>query len=115
MDIRERQIDGVTLLELGGRFTAVDAPGRLRDAVKGAVKGGAQRLVLDLSKVNYMDSTRLGELISAHVTISSQGGRLVLAATPPRIKDLLGLAGLDGIFERHDTVEAAIRSLSAPR
>jgi anti-sigma B factor antagonist len=115
MDIRERQIDDVTLLELDGRFTAVDAPGRLRDAVASSVKGGAQQIVLDLSKVNYIDSTRLGELISAHVSISRQGGRLVLAATPPRIAELLGLAGLDGIFERHDTVDAALRSLSAPR
>jgi anti-sigma B factor antagonist len=115
MDIRERQIDGVTLLELGGRFTAADEPGRLRDAVALAVKQGARQVVLDLSSVHYIDSTRLGELITAHISLSRQGGRLVLAATPPRILELLDLAGLDGIFERHDSVAVAIQSLGTPR
>lgn len=116
MDIRERNIDGVTILVLGGRFTASDEPGRLKNAVADAVQRGARRLLLDLSAVQYIDSTRLGELIAAHVTLSRQGGRLTLAATPPRIVELLDIAGLDGIFERHDTVDQAIQAVrgSAP-
>jgi anti-sigma B factor antagonist len=108
MDIRERNVDGVTILELGGRFTASDQPGQLKDAVADAVRRGTRRLLLDLSGVQYIDSTRLGELIAAHVTLSRQGGRLTLAATPARIVELLDIAGLDGIFERHDTVDQAI-------
>jgi anti-anti-sigma regulatory factor len=58
-----------------------------------------------------MDSTRLGELIAAHITVSRVGGRLTLAATPPRVVELLTLAGLGGIFGRFDSVEDAAASL----
>jgi anti-sigma B factor antagonist len=115
MDIRRREVEGVTLLELGGRFTAADEPGRLKDAVAEAVKNGARQVVLDLSSVHYIDSTRLGELISAHITLSRHGGRLVLASTPTRIAELLALAGLDGIFERHATVAGAVGALTPLR
>jgi anti-sigma B factor antagonist len=68
-------------------------------------------VLLDLAGVRYIDSTRLGELIAAHVTVSRQGGRLKLVATPERIRELLVMAGLDGIFERFDTVEDAQKTV----
>ena len=109
MEIRERQTSGATVLELGGRFTVNDEPGKLKDAVVDAVARGARQPLLDLSRVHYIDSTRLGELISAHVTVTRHGGRLQLVGTPSRIAELLVMAGLDGVFERHETVEDAIK------
>ena len=53
-----------------GRLTVSDEPGSLKQAAADAVAGGAKSVVLDLSKVPYIDSTRLGELIAAHVTVS---------------------------------------------
>jgi anti-sigma B factor antagonist len=109
MDIRERLLGEVALLELGGRLTVNDQPGLLKDA---AVLGrGARHVLLDLSGVRYIDSTRLGELIAVHISVSRGGGRLKLIATPDRIVELLALAGLGGIFERYATTEEAQRSL----
>jgi anti-sigma B factor antagonist len=110
MEIRERQAGTVTVVELKGRFTVNDQPGLLKDAVADAVERGARRVLLDLSGVRYIDSTRLGELIAAHVTVTRQGGRLKLAGAPDRIVELLALAGLDGIFERFATTDEAVRS-----
>src|SRR5437016_8347801 len=107
MEIRERQDGGVTIIELTGRLTVNDQPGMLKEAVATAVERGARIVLLDLAAVRYIDSTRLGELIAAHVTFSRQGGRLRLVATPPRIADLLTMAGLDGIFERFATIDDA--------
>ena len=81
----------------------------LKEAVAGAVKRGARHVLLDLGGVHYIDSTRLGELIAAHVSLSRQGGQLRLVATPARIMDLLAVAGLDGIFERFATMAEATR------
>jgi anti-anti-sigma factor len=64
-----------------------------------------------LAGVKYIDSTRLGEIIAAHVTVSRQGGRLKLVATPERILELFQIAGLDGIFERYATADEARQSL----
>jgi anti-sigma B factor antagonist len=108
MEIRERQIRDVAIVELAGRLTVNDEPGMLKEAVAGAIQRGAKRVLLDLSGVRYIDSTRLGELIAAHVTVSRQGGRLSLVATPARIVELLDMAGLDGVFERLTSIEEAV-------
>src|SRR5688500_4516722 len=94
VQIRDRVRGHVAVLELTGRFTVNDSPGMLNEAVAQAVARGARDVVLDLSGVNYVDSTRLGELIASHVTVSRLGGRLKLAAVPARVVDLLKLAGL---------------------
>jgi anti-anti-sigma factor len=61
--------------------------------------------------VHYIDSTRLGEIIAAHISATRQGGSLKLIATPARILELLRMAGLDTVFEHYDTAEDAARSL----
>jgi anti-anti-sigma factor len=67
-------------------------------------------VLVDLSGVHYIDSTRLGELIAAHVTVTRQAGRLKLVRTPARVVELLVLSGLGDVFERFDSVESALRS-----
>jgi anti-sigma B factor antagonist len=108
MELKERQIGNITVVELAGRLTVNDQPGALKEAVAEAVKRGARRVLLDLSGVRYIDSTRLGELIASHVSVTRQGGRLTLVATPPRIVELLDMAGLNGVFERLETIDEAV-------
>ena len=109
MEIHERQQGDATVLELEGRLTVNDQPAQLRDAVASAVRRGSRLVLLDLSGVRYIDSTRLGELISAHISVARQGGRLKLVGTPDTIVELLAMAGLDGIFPRYATVDDATR------
>jgi anti-anti-sigma factor len=74
---------------------------------------GARSVVLDLARVPYIDSTRLGELIAVHVTVSRAGGRLALAGATDRITELLTVAGLEGIFESFGSVDQAHTALGA--
>ena len=106
-------IGTTAVITLTGRLTVTENRGVIRDAVATLVKNGTRAVILDLSGVPYLDSTRLGELIAAHVTLSRTGSHLRLAATPTRVVELLTLAGLGEIFERFDTVEAAISSAEA--
>lgn len=108
MELSERQEGDVTVIALTGRLTVNDKPGLLKGAVAAAVMRGAKHVVLDLGSVKYIDSTRLGELIAAHVTLSRQGGRLSLASVPTRVAELLSMAGLDGVFSRYPSVADAI-------
>src|SRR5881394_1816212 len=105
MDIQQRQSGLIAILELSGRLTVNDRPGMLKEAVVNAVDAGARHVLLDLSGVRYIDSTRLGEIIASHVTVSRRGGHLRLVGTPDRITELLTLAGLAGVFERYATAE----------
>ncbi|HXT69261.1 MAG TPA: STAS domain-containing protein [Vicinamibacterales bacterium] len=112
MQIRETRNGQIAVLQLSGRLTVNDQPGMLREAVTSSLTGGARHVLLDLSGVHYIDSTRLGEIISAHVTVTRRGGRLRLVGTPDRITELLAIAGLEGVFERFATTEEA--SLQLP-
>src|SRR5580765_4521219 len=109
MTFKERQTTEYTLVELGGRLTVNDDPGRFRQAVDESVGRGVKLVVLDLSGVSYIDSTRLGELISAHVSLTRQSGTLKLVHTPARIRELLQVAGLDSVFRSYDTLDDALR------
>ena len=113
MEIRERRVGDVAIVELSGRLTVNDQPGVLKEAVANVVAAGARHVLLDLSDVHYIDSTRLGELIASHITVSRQGGKLKLVGTPDRVCELLRMAGLDGVFERFATTDEAKRSLMA--
>jgi anti-sigma B factor antagonist len=112
MEIRQQQTGPVAIMELAGRLTVNDQPGMLKEAVAGALQGGAKHVLLVLSGVHYIDSTRLGELIAAHVTVTRRGGRLCLIGTPDRINELLVIAGLEGVFERFSSIEAATAQLN---
>jgi anti-sigma B factor antagonist len=105
--INERLDGSIGIVELDGRLTVNDQPGLLKEAVAGIVRRGARTVLIDLSGVHYIDSTRLGELIAAHVTMSRHGGRLKLVRTPPRVVELLVIAGLGDVFERFDSIEDA--------
>jgi len=101
-------IDGiVATIVLSGRLTVSDQPGSLKQAAADAVAAGAKAVVLDLAGVPYIDSTRLGELIAVHVTVTRNGGRLVVAAATSHITNLLKVAGLEGIFESYASVAEA--------
>jgi len=113
MEIQEQLTGEIAVVALTGRITVNDQPGMLKDAVCSVLGRGARHVFLDLSGVRYIDSTRLGELIAAHVSVSRRGGRLKLVATPDRIVELLSLAGLGGIFERYATTEEASKSLAS--
>lgn len=109
-----RQLDGsVAVLALVGRLTVNDTPGRLKTEATQALADGARAIILDLAQVPYIDSTRLGELITAHISVSRQQGRLVLVCPTQRITALLRLAGLDGVFETYPSVADARRALGA--
>ena len=112
MEIRQKQSGPIAILELEGRLTVNDQPGLLKEAVNAALQNGARHVLLVLSGVGYIDSTRLGELIAAHITVSRRGGRLRLVGTPDRINELLTLAGLESVFERFATTDEASLQLN---
>lgn len=111
MEITRAQAGHVATLTLAGRLTVTDTPGRLKAEAAAAIAEGATAVILDLTQVPYIDSTRLGELIATQITVSRQNGRLALVCPTQRITALLKLAGLDGVFETFPSVDAARSAL----
>lgn len=109
MQITEQQFDDTAVLILKGRLTVSDTPGLLKSAATRAAAGPASLVLIDLADVPYIDSTRLGELITSHISVARQGKRLALLRPPARILELLSLAGLAGVFVTYDSVDDARR------
>jgi anti-sigma B factor antagonist len=107
-----RQVGDVTVIDAAGRITLGEGASTLRDAIKEAVNAGNKKILLNLGEVNYIDSSGIGELVSAYTTVTNQGGHLKLLALNKRIQDLLQITKLYTVFECHEDEAHAIRSFA---
>ncbi|MGA8182432.1 MAG: STAS domain-containing protein [Terriglobia bacterium] len=107
-----KEVDGVTVLALAGRVTLGDESSQLRSTIKELLKQGKKRLVLDLSKVTYIDSAGLGTLVAAYTSARNEGGDIRLANVTERFGELLNITKLVTIFSVHDSVEDALKGFN---
>jgi anti-sigma B factor antagonist len=110
MKVNTRQVDGITVLDLSGRITLGEGSVQLRDAVRGLISKGAKGILLNLSDVNYIDSSGLGELVSAFTTAKNQGADVKLLGLTKKVKDVLQLTKLYTVFDIYDDEASAIAS-----
>ena len=78
MKTSTRQVDGVTIVDCSGRITLGEGSVILRDTVRELLGKGNKKILLNLGDVNYIDSSGIGELVSAFTTVRNQGGELKL-------------------------------------
>ena len=110
LSIASREVDGVTVLELSGRITLGEGSVQLRDAIRDLTGKGQRSILLDLGDVNYIDSSGLGELVSAYTTVKNQGAALKLLKLTKKVHDLLQLTKLYTVFDIYDDEASAITS-----
>jgi anti-sigma B factor antagonist len=113
LTVRDEEINGVTIVRASGRLTLSDSNGALKNAVNSLVEAGRVRFVLNLEGVPYVDSSGLGEIASAHVTVSRTGGRLLLAAVNERVMEALTVTKLMRVLASAPDEQAAIAQLQA--
>ena len=108
--IASREVDGVTVLDLSGRITLGEGSVQLRDAIRDLIAKGQKCILLNLAEVNYIDSSGLGELVSAYTTARNQGATLKLLKLTKKVHDLLQLTKLFTVFDIYDDEASAIAS-----
>jgi anti-sigma B factor antagonist len=113
MDIAERTVSDVTVLDLKGKMTLGEGDELLKDKINSLLANGKKKLVLNLEGVPYIDSAGLGEIVRTYTTVSRQGGSLKLLNLTKRIEDLLSITKLLTVFETFDTEAEAINSFSS--
>lgn len=110
MKIETRQFKRVDLVEVGGRIDSATAP-QLEAALQGIIDRGRLHIVVDMQGVEYLSSAGLRVLVGALKQVRRWNrGDLRLAAVPPRITEVLELAGLNTVFAIYDTVVEAVGS-----
>lgn len=113
MEIAERVVSDVTVLDLKGKMTLGEGDELLKDKINSLLANSRKKLVLNLEGVPYIDSAGLGEIVRTYTTVSRQGGSLKLLNLTKRIEDLLSITKLLTVFETFDTEDEAIKSFSA--
>ena len=113
MQISERAVGEVMVVDLKGKITLGEGDELLKDKVNSLVNQGHKKIVLNLADVPYIDSAGLGEVVRTYTTVSRQGGSLKLLNLTKRITDLLSITKLLTVFETFDSENEAIRSFSA--
>jgi anti-sigma B factor antagonist len=113
MQIEERTIGDVVVLDLKGKITLGEGDELLKDKIHSLMNQERKKIVLNLANVPYVDSAGLGEVVRTYTTVSRQGGSLKLLNLTKRITDLLLITKLLTVFETFDSEAEAVRSFSA--
>jgi len=105
-----RKVGDVTVIDAVGRITLGEGASSFRDTIRDLVAKGDKKIVLNLGDVSYIDSSGIGELVSAFTTVTNQGGQLKLLNLTKRIQDLLQITKLYTVFEVYDDETKAVQS-----
>jgi anti-sigma B factor antagonist len=110
MEMLERTVGDVTIIDLKGKLLMGETDEALRKRIKGTVDAGKSKILLNLSEVPYMDSAGLGGLVSCFTTVNNKNGKLKLVGLTTRLQDLLSITKLLTVFETFDSEEEALKS-----
>ncbi len=113
MQIEEREVGEVLILDLSGKLTIGEGDELLKDKINSLIQQGRRKLVLNLAGVPYIDSAGLGEIVRTYTTVSRQGGKLKLLNLTKRIQDLLAITKLLTVFETFDSEQEAVQSFAS--
>lgn len=109
--IIDETIDKVAVCKIEGKLAGLDGKGKIQEKVKDLIDSKIVNIVLDLTKVNWIDSTGLGELIASLSSTKNKDGNLVLANLQGPVKSLLKMTNLNQIFDIYENVEEALDKL----
>jgi anti-sigma B factor antagonist len=112
MKVSNRQVDGVTIVDLSGRITLGEGSVVLRDTVRELLNAGNKKILLNLGDVTYIDSSGIGELVSAFTTARNQGADLKLLNLTKKVHDLLQITKLYTVFDIKDDETTAVQSFA---
>jgi anti-sigma B factor antagonist len=107
MKASNRQVNGVTVVDMSGRITLGEGSVVLRETVKDLLAKGHKKILLNLGDVSYIDSSGIGEMVSAFTSVRREGGELKL---PKKVHDLLQITKLYTVFDIRDDEATAIQA-----
>ena len=111
MVLNARRLDDVVILDLSGRITMGEGTLIIRENIQKLLNAGDRKFLLNLADVDYIDSSGLGELVTAFTTVRNQGGELKLLNLTRRVQDLLQITKLLTVFEAFDDETEALKSM----
>lgn len=110
MEIQQREREGIVILDLTGELTVGGPASVLREKLRQLAEANRNKIILNLAKVDFIDSTGLGAMVVCYTTLQKAGGRLVLLNLNRRQLELLVLTKLSTVFEVFEDEQDAVNS-----
>jgi anti-sigma B factor antagonist len=115
LNVKTRKVDNIIVVDMSGRLTIGEPVLLLRETLRVQVNDGARQFVLNLGDVSYIDSSGLGELVSAYTTVRNKQGDVKLLNLTSKAKDLLQMTKLLTVFDVYDDEAKAIAALKGAK
>jgi anti-sigma B factor antagonist len=112
MTLKEKEVNGIVVIELSGKIIGGPDATALHEKLHELIDKGKTKIVADLAKVNWMNSSGLGLLIGGLTTMRNSNGDLKLANVTEKIQSLLIITKLVTVFETYDSVDKAVESFA---
>lgn len=109
----DREVNGVTVIDLEGRIVLGEESNAFREKVKSLLAAGKKKIVLNLANVTYIDSAGLGTLVATFHSARSQGAMLKLANLGQKFKEVLQVTKLMTVFDTYENEAAAVQSFGS--
>jgi anti-sigma B factor antagonist len=110
MKASNRIVEGVAVVDMSGRITLGEGSVVLRDTIRDLIGKGNKKILLNLGDVTYIDSSGIGELVSAFTSVRREGGELKLLNLTKKVHDLLQITKLYTVFDIKDDEATAIKA-----
>jgi len=110
LTVSERTVDDVIILDLDGSIRLGEEESQLREAIKGLLAADRKKLLLNLDKVDYIDSSGIGALVYSFTTVRRHDGQLKLLHMGRKVRDVLTLTKLLSVFETYEDEAQAVNS-----
>ncbi len=114
LKIRERQIGDVTILDIDGNIRIDGSSVAFAKAIIGLSAEGRNRVVLNLARVAYIDSSGLGELVSGQVALNNRGGAMKLVNLTKRLLEIMTMTKLVTVFDVYEDESKAVDDFKTP-
>jgi anti-sigma B factor antagonist len=111
-ELKVRETSSVTVVDVAGRITLDEGAGAMRNTLRQMASTGRKNILLNLSRISYLDSSGIGVPVSSFATLSSVGGQLKLTSLSDRVKDLLLITKLVTVLQVYDDENTALASFS---
>jgi anti-sigma B factor antagonist len=110
LNISERRVGDLTILDMDGKITIGEGSVALRTAIRRLLEEGKKKILLNLARVGYIDSSGIGELVSSYTAINKESGELKLLNLTQKLQDLLTITKLLTVFDVYESEEEALAS-----
>ena len=112
LKMTDREVDGASVVTLDGRIVMGAEGNALCEKLKSLISEGKKRIVLNMNHIEYVDSSGLGTLVSAHLNAKNHGASLKLSNLGRKFQEVLQLTKLVTVFEVCNTEASAVASFS---